>query len=762
MNKGLRLSLLSVFCITALCWGNKAMAQLLPPNQPEQNACQALQLCGNTFTSPYGYQGTGTVFDLSNTPCLGGEANSMWLRLEITTPGILVFSIAPLVTTDDYDMAVVDITTAGCENTNTAPVIRCNFNNNLPAYNNGIIGLNTTSTVQFVTSGFTGNSYLQQINANAGDVYLIMINNFGTGFSGPMSGFTIDFTGSTATFNQPPPPELQQILPYCDLSQQLTVQLNTNVLCSSIAPDGSDFHLTPGGSIASVSGLNCTSTSGYTNKIKITFSSPLPNGDYSLHAQTGTDGNTLLGLCNSPLALPDSLNFHVGLDPIAFLSMDSPACQHLKINLNTPAACNSIAANGSDFTIVGPSAVSIASATGTGCTPGGFTSAVELTLSAPIAVDGLYKVRAQIGSDANTLIDSCGRILLPMTEIPFTVNSFNDILQAGPDTIICNMGSTVDLYAVNNGPPPPGGFNYSWSPTTGISNPNSASTQVVLPAIRSYYVLTTIDANGCYLRDSVTITVSPFHGELNPTKAEVCIGDPLPLLASGGTHYNWYDNPSMTGTPATLNCTTCPDPKALPPLGVTNYYVLITTDVGCKDTIKAEVTVNPKPVIESLPADTTIKYGESIVLHAFGGTFYSWSPVSTLSDGYVASPRATPRETTAYEVTGVNEYGCMALDTSIVRIDFRSPVLVPNAFSPNGDGLNDVFGVANFKFQKLLEFRVFDRWGKQVFETTNPARGWDGTIDGKAASSDVYYYYIRLGYGDDYVETFKGDVTLIR
>jgi gliding motility-associated-like protein len=82
--------------------------------------------------------------------------------------------------------------------------------------------------------------------------------------------------------------------------------------------------------------------------------------------------------------------------------------------------------------------------------------------------------------------------------------------------------------------------------------------------------------------------------------------------------------------------------------------------------------------------------------------------------------------------------------------------------APNGDGLNDVFGVANFKFQKLLEFRVFDRWGKQIFETTNPAKGWDGTIDGKAANGDVYYYYIRLGYGDDYIETFKGDVTLIR
>ncbi len=761
MNKGFPLSFLLTFCIAFLCT-RSVQAQLLPPNQPEQNACQALQICGNTFTSPYGYQGTGTVLDLSNTPCLGGEANSMWLRLEITSPGILVFTIAPLTVTDDYDMAVVDITASGCANTNSAPVIRCNFNNNLPTFNNGIIGLNTTSTVQFVTSGSTGNSYLQQINANAGDVYLIMINNFGTGFSGPVSGFTIDFTGSTAVFNQPPPPKFQQVLPYCDMSQQVTVQLNTNVLCSSIAPDGSDFHLTPSGTIASVSGLNCTGPSGYTNKIKLTFSSPLPNGDYSIHAQTGTDGNTLLGLCNAALALPDSLNFHVGLDPIAYLSIDSPACQRLKINLNTPAACNSIAANGSDFTIVGPSAVTVASATGTGCVPGGFTSAVELTLAAPIAVDGLYKVRAQIGSDGNTVIDSCGRILPPLAEIPFRVNSFNGVLQAYPDTVICNLQSTVNLYSVNNGQAPAGGFDYTWTPATGIANPHAPSTTVVLPNIRNYYVLETIDANGCYLRDSASITIKPFHGTLVPLKASVCLDDPLPLLASGGATYNWYDNPNLTGTPSTLSCTSCPDPKALAPLGVTNYYVLITTDVGCIDTLNTQVTVNPKPIIESYPADTTIKYGQSIMLSAFGGVFYTWTPTGTLNDSYSPNPVATPKATTSYVVTGANEFGCLAMDTSIVRVDFRAPSVIPNAFSPNGDGLNDEFGVQGLKFQKLLEFRVFDRWGKQVFETTNPAKGWNGTINGKPANQDVYYYIIRLGYGDDLVETFKGDVTLIR
>src|SRR5690606_208957 len=97
-------------------------------------------------------------------------------------------------------------------------------------------------------------------------------------------------------FNQPAPPKFKSVQPYCDLSQEITLELSDYVLCSSIAANGSDFSLYPSGSIQSVTGVNCTGPSGYTDKIKITFNGTLPNGDYTLRAQTGSDGNTLLGL----------------------------------------------------------------------------------------------------------------------------------------------------------------------------------------------------------------------------------------------------------------------------------------------------------------------------------------------------------------------------------------------------------------------------------------------------------------------------------
>src|SRR5690606_21872803 len=113
--------------------------------------------------------------------------------------------------------------------------------------------------------------------------------------------------------------------------------------------------------------------------------------------------------------------------------------------------------------------------------------------------------------------------------------------------------------------------------------------------------LETVDANGCYLRDSAKILVKPFHADLNPTVAGVCDKDGIQLVASGGESYAWFNNPNLTGVPADFDCTNCPDPLVKGPLGVNKYYVLVTNDVGCKDTLMAEITVNPLPDIEAFP-----------------------------------------------------------------------------------------------------------------------------------------------------------------
>ncbi len=289
-------------------------AQLLAPNQPEQNVCNALQLCGTQFSSPYSYQGTGSTIDIDGTPCGSGEENSVWLKLVVSTSGTMVFTITPVSAQDDYDFAVIDATGVNCNNISYNNVIRCNFNNNQPGSNvNGAVGLSMASPYYYVQGGTFGNSNCRYIDALAGQTYYIMINNFGNyNTGGPSSGFTINFSGSTATFNSSGYPTMDSVKkPVCNYKNEIIIQLSEEVKCSSIATNGSDFYLTPGGTISGAAGINCSGSNGYTDRVKLTFSPALQPGNYVVHAQQGSDGNTLLDLCNNPLQTPAQLSFKV-------------------------------------------------------------------------------------------------------------------------------------------------------------------------------------------------------------------------------------------------------------------------------------------------------------------------------------------------------------------------------------------------------------------------------------------------------------------
>ncbi len=92
----------------------------------------------------------------------------------------------------------------------------------------------------------------------------------------------------------------------------------------------------------------------------------------------------------------------------------------------------------------------------------------------------------------------------------------------------------------------------------------------------------------------------------------------------------------------------------------------------------------------------------------------------------------------------------------------RKELLIPNAFTPNNDGQNDIFKIRNMTDERLIDFKVFNRWGTILFRTTDPNSGWDGTNKGQPQPIGVYGYVIQIGYPDGYVETYKGTVTLIK
>lgn len=194
----------------------------------------------------------------------------------------------------------------------------------------------------------------------------------------------------------------------------------------------------------------------------------------------------------------------------------------------------------------------------------------------------------------------------------------------------------------------------------------------------------------------------------------------------------------------------------------TTNFVLTATDrvSGCKGRDTVTVTRYPVPVLNVTPPAASVYSRGSVQLQASGAEYYEWSPSAGLSHPAIANPVASPESSVKYTVVGYNQFSCS--DTAEVYIEVNETLALPNAFTPNGDGRNDFFTVRNIGYQGVHSFRIFDRWGRMIFETKDAVRGWDGTIKGLPAAQGVYFYEIRLALREGTTKLFKGEVTLIR
>jgi len=227
---------------------------------------------------------------------------------------------------------------------------------------------------------------------------------------------------------------------------------------------------------------------------------------------------------------------------------------------------------------------------------------------------------------------------------------------AGADVNIC-IGSSTNLSAS-------GGVSYSWSPTTGLSNPNIAN-PVANPTSTSTYTVTVTDGNGCTNTDDVIVTVNALPTANAGTDVSICSGSNTTLLASGGVSYSW--NPT-TG----LSNPNIANPIASPTSTIT-YTVTVTEGNGCTDTDDVIVTVNTLPTANA-GTDISTCSGSDTTLSASGGVSYSWSPTTGLSNPNIANPVASPTSTITYTVTVTDGNGCT--DTDAITVTITSSVLV--------------------------------------------------------------------------------------
>ena len=198
----------------------------------------------------------------------------------------------------------------------------------------------------------------------------------------------------------------------------------------------------------------------------------------------------------------------------------------------------------------------------------------------------------------------------------------------------------------------------------------------------------------------------------------------------------------------------------------TVFTFTASNEFGCEWTDQIEVTVNEIPMVEVAAMPDTTYEGEPVQLNATENPdyTYNWSPANSLNDPTIANPLATPSVTTTYTVQVTNQANCTneASLTIFVNPTFcEEPyIFVPSAFTPNGDGENDVLYVRGV-FIDELEFIIYDRWGDKVFETRSQEIGWDGTRNGKQLSSGVFGYYLRVVCSNGEIFRKQGNITLI-
>jgi len=262
-----------------------------------------------------------------------------------------------------------------------------------------------------------------------GHQYLLLVSNY----SENQSGYTLSFAGGTALLNDPTPPILKSAFVGCD-KQMVTITLDKKIRCNSVAPDGSDFMLASGPiSVISASGLNCGSQFD-NDSIQIFLNAPLAPGNYSVILKTGNDGNTLLDDCGDEVVEGANENFSVVTNlntPMDSLTKPSCAPDTLHLVFSTPMQCNSIAVDGSDFSISGTAAVGVSKAIGV-C-EGGLTNKIDVILNTALVNGGNYTITLNNGSDGNTLNNICGVPTPAGSMLSFTLK----------DTVNASFGYTI-------------------------------------------------------------------------------------------------------------------------------------------------------------------------------------------------------------------------------------------------------------------------------------------------------------------------------
>ena len=290
-------------------------------------------------------------------------------------------------------------------------------------------------------------------------------------------------------------------------------------------------------------------------------------------------------------------------------------------------------------------------------------------------------------------------------------------------------------------------YQYSWS--------NGMSIPAITGLTTAEYYVTATDVNNCIYSDSVFVAIVPsmLISAIDTPPSCPTLKDGFILTSvTNGTHpysYIWSNGQSTAHATG---------------LGAGNYSVTIADANGCSLTDNFLLQAPGAPTVSASATPDSLSLGQSTVLTAISNNntvTYNWTPSYGLSCINCPVANAYPYTTTLYTIVVVDSNGCTAADSVLITVSASGSVYIPNAFTPNGDGNNDVFQIYGEGI-KIIDLKVFNRWGEKVYESNNQFEGWDGTYKGSKQNPSVFVYEANITYLNDKKDFKKGSVTLIR
>lgn len=332
----------------------------------------------------------------------------------------------------------------------------------------------------------------------------------------------------------------------------------------------------------------------------------------------------------------------------------------------------------------------------------------------------------------------------------------------------CNAGSDFTFcpqstYTLGGNPTATGGvspYTYLWQPSAGLSS-DTVSNPVLTSYQNSYYVLSVRDKTGEVCVDTVYITKSNIDNYSAGDDIFICKGT-FSTVTLGAPTNSTCSSCTFSWSPTTyLDNAYASNPNANIDTSASSItYVVTINDGTCNFVDTTNLIIGYIP-LNVQPQDTTIKEGEVVNIQVSGGSGnYTWKPPYYLTFPYQThNPDADPKSTIIYTVSSVMSNGCIASNTVIIRVIPNDELIFYNTFTPNNDGVNDFFYIANIEKYPDNSLTIYNRYGQKIFFKRGYKNDWNGKVGGEEVPTGTYFYVLDTGTDEG---SYKGHVNIIR